>query len=231
MVPADQFIPVAEETGLIVPMGNFVLHRTLQDMSAWRKAGVTLVPMSLNIAPAQLQRGELQSTITTLLKTHGFRPEMLQLEMTERAMFDSHAPAGENRQDTMARLRDLGVKIAIDDFGTGYSSLSYLKHWRVDALKIDRSFVRDLVTDSSDLAIVSAIIAIARHLQIQVIAEGIEGYQQAEILRRLGCPVGQGFLFARPMPAEECLKLLGESAETDQTEEEDMLAVVSAGRG
>jgi diguanylate cyclase (GGDEF)-like protein len=231
MVPADQFIPVAEETGLIVPMGNFVLHRTLQDMSAWRKAGVTLVPMSLNIAPAQLQRGELQSTITTLLKTHGFRPEMLQLEMTERAMFDSHAPAGENRQDTMARLRDLGVKIAIDDFGTGYSSLSYLKHWRVDALKIDRSFVRDLVTDTSDLAIVSAIIAIARHLQIQVIAEGIEGYQQAEILRRLGCPVGQGFLFARPMPAEECLKLLGENAETDQTEEEDMLAVFSAGRG
>jgi diguanylate cyclase (GGDEF)-like protein/PAS domain S-box-containing protein len=231
MVPADQFIPVAEETGLIVPMGNFVLHRTLQDMSAWRKAGATLVPMSLNIAPAQLQRGELQSTITTLLKTHGFRPEMLQLEMTERAMFDSHAPAGENRQDTMARLRDLGVKIAIDDFGTGYSSLSYLKHWRVDALKIDRSFVRDLVTDSSDLAIVSAIIAIARHLQIQVIAEGIEGYQQAEILRRLGCPVGQGFLFARPMPAEECMKLLGENAETDQTEEEDMLAVFSAGRG
>ena len=164
MVPADQFIPVAEETGLIVPMGNFVLHRTLQNMSAWRKAGVPLVPMSLNIAPAQLQRGELQSTIATLLKTHGLRPEMLQLEMTERAMFDSRAPAGENRQDTMARLRDLGVKIAIDDFGTGYSSLSYLKHWRVDALKIDRSFVRDLVTDSSDLAIVSAIIAIARHL-------------------------------------------------------------------
>jgi diguanylate cyclase (GGDEF)-like protein/PAS domain S-box-containing protein len=228
MVPADQFIPVAEETGLIVPMGNFVLHRTLQNMSAWRKAGVPLVPMSLNIAPAQLQRGDLQSTITALLKTHGFRPEMLQLEMTERAVFDSKSPAGENRQDTMARLRDLGVKIAIDDFGTGYSSLSYLKHWRVDALKIDRSFVRDLATDSSDLAIVSAIIAIARHLQIQVIAEGIEGYQQAEILRRLGCAVGQGFLFARPMDAKQCLELLGDSAETP---DEDMLAAFSAGRG
>ena len=91
-------------------MGNFVLHRALQNMSSWRKAGVRLVPMSLNVAPAQLQRGELQSTIATLLKTHGFRPELLQLEMTERAMFDSHVPAGENRQDTMARLRDLGVK-------------------------------------------------------------------------------------------------------------------------
>jgi two-component system CheB/CheR fusion protein len=131
----------------------------------------------------------------------------------------------------MARLRDMGIKIAIDDFGTGYSSLSYLKHWRVDSLKIDRSFVRDLVTDSSDLAIVSAIIAIARHLNIQVIAEGIEAYQQAEILRRLGCSVGQGFLFARPMPAEQCLELLGDNADTEKTEEEDMLAVFSAGRG
>ena len=232
MVPADQFIPVAEETGLIVPMGNFVLHRTFQTMSAWRNAGVVLVPVSLNIAPAQLQRGELQTTIATLLKSHGVRPEMLQLEMTERAMFDPHAPAAESRQDTMSKLRDLGIKIAIDDFGTGYSSLSYLKNWRVDSLKIDRSFVRDLVTDSSDLAIVSAIIAIARHLNIQVIAEGIEGYQQAEILRRLGCAIGQGFLFARPMPADECLEYLRANGESEgPAEEEDMLAIFSTGRG
>ena len=229
MIPADQFIPVAEETGLIVPMGNFVLHRTLQTLSAWQKAGVSLVPVSLNVAPAQLQRGELQSTIATLLKTHGLKPELLQLEMTERAVFDSHqAKSGENRQDTMVQLRDLGIKIAIDDFGTGYSSLSYLKNWRVDALKIDRSFVRDLVTDSSDLAIVSAIIAIARHLHIQVIAEGIEAYQQAEILLKLGCTVGQGFLFARPMPADQCLALLGSDAQP--AEEEDMLAVFASGR-
>jgi diguanylate cyclase (GGDEF)-like protein/PAS domain S-box-containing protein len=229
MIPADQFIPVAEETGLIVPMGNFVLHRTLQTLSAWQKAGVNLVPISLNVAPAQLQRGELQSTIATLLKTHALKPELLQLEMTERAVFDSHqTKSGEKRQDTMVQLRDLGIKIAIDDFGTGYSSLSYLKHWRVDALKIDRSFVRDLVTDSSDLAIVSAIIAIARHLHIQVIAEGIEAYQQAEILRKLGCTIGQGFLFARPMPADQCLALLGGDAQPP--EEEDMLAVFASGR-
>ncbi len=227
MIPADQFIPVAEETGLIVPMGNFVLHRTMQNMSTWRSAGITLVPVSLNVAPAQLLRGELQSTISTLLKSHGLRPELLQLEMTERAVFDSHSPSGENRQDTLARLRDSGIKIAIDDFGTGYSSLSYLKNWRVDALKIDRSFVRDLVTDSSDLAIVSAIIAIARHLHIEVIAEGIEAYQQVEILRKLGCSVGQGFLFARPMPADEVLQLLRSEA-TPVKEEEDMLAVFSA---
>jgi diguanylate cyclase (GGDEF)-like protein/PAS domain S-box-containing protein len=230
MIPADQFIPVAEETGLIVPMGNFVLNRTFKDMSAWRDAGVPLVPMSLNIAPAQLQRGDLLATIAGLLKSREIRPDMLQLEMTERAMFDSRNPSGENRQDTMARLRDVGIKIAIDDFGTGYSSLSYLKHWRVDALKIDRSFVRDLVTDSNDLAIVSAIVAIARHLNIQVIAEGIEGYQQAEILRRVGCTVGQGYLFARPMAAEQCIELLGDNAETDRNGETDMLAAFSAGR-
>src|SRR5579871_3496454 len=227
MIPADQFIPVAEETGLIVPMGNFVLHRTMQAMSAWQRAGIPLVPISLNVAPAQLQRGELQSTIMTLLKTHGLKADLLQLEMTERAVFDSSQPrTGESRQDTMARLRELGIKIAIDDFGTGYSSLSYLKHWRVDALKIDRSFVRDLVTDSSDLAIVSAIIAIARHLNIEVIAEGIEAYQQVEILRRLGCSVGQGFLFARPMPAEQCVAMLAQNV----PEEEDMLAVFASGR-
>jgi EAL domain-containing protein (putative c-di-GMP-specific phosphodiesterase class I) len=166
----------------------------------------------------------------TLLKTHGLPPELLQLEMTERAVFDSsQSKPGENRQDTMARLRDLGIKIAIDDFGTGYSSLSYLKNWRVDALKIDRSFVRDLVTDSSDLAIVSAIIAIARHLHIQVIAEGIEAYQQAEILRKLGCSVGQGFLFARPLPADQCLSMLSSEA-LGVREEEDMLAVFASGR-
>jgi len=223
MIPADRFIPVAEETGLIVPMGNFVLHRALQNMNTWQKAGATLVPVSLNVAPAQLRRGDFHSTIATLLKSHGLPARMLQLEMTERAVFDSRAKAGESQKDTMARLRDLGIKIAIDDFGTGYSSLSYLKNWRVDALKIDRSFVRDLATDSSDLAIVSAIIAIAGHLNIQVVAEGIEGYQQAEILRKLGCAVGQGFLFAQPLPAEECLKLLAD-ASLDSHQESDVMA-------
>ena len=231
MVPADQFIPVAEETGLIVPMGNFVLHRTLQTMSAWQKAGVTLVPVSLNVAPAQLQRGELQSTISTLLKTHGLKPEHAAArdDRAGRVRCAARRRRARTARTRMVRLRDLGIKIAIDDFGTGYSSLSYLKNWRVDALKIDRSFVRDLVTDSSDLAIVSAIIAIARHLHIQVIAEGIEGYQQAEILRKLGCTVGQGFLFARPMPAEQCLRDARQYA-SGAGEEEDMLAVFASGR-
>ena len=212
MIPADWFIPVAEETGLVIPIGNYVLHRALQDLSHWRRGGNALVPISLNIAPAQLLSGEFQSKIRTLLKSHDLPPELLQLEMTERGIFDSRAPqAGERREDTLTNLRDLGIKIAIDDFGTGYSSLAYLKHWRVDMLKIDKSFVRDIVTDASDLAIVSAIIAIARNLHIEVIAEGIEGYQQAEILQSLGCHHGQGFLFSRPMPAARCLAMLTRS--------------------
>jgi diguanylate cyclase (GGDEF)-like protein len=229
MIPADRFIPVAEETGLVVPIGEYVLHRTMQSLSAWRQAGAPLVPVSVNVAPAQLQRGDLHSLILKLLKTHGFGPEFLQLEMTERAVFDHGlSQSGERRQDLIARLRDLGIKISIDDFGTGYSSLSYLKNWRVDSLKIDRSFVRDLVTDSSDLAIVSAIVAIARHLNIDVIAEGIEGFQQAEALRQLGCTMGQGFLFAKPMPADDCLRMLTEPGEQDGEEQEDLLASFAA---
>ncbi len=216
-IAPDKFIPIAEETGLIVPLGNFVLHRTMQTLSAWTKAGLNVVPISLNIAPAQLQRGELQVAISTLLKTHNLSPSLLQLELTERAAFDnSRAMMGESRRDTLAALRDLGIKIAIDDFGTGYSSLSYLKHWRIDTLKIDKSFVRDLVSDANDLAIVSAIIAIARHLQIEVVAEGIESYQQVEALTKLGCKVGQGYLFAKPMSSEQCMKLLGQKGQNLQ---------------
>jgi EAL domain-containing protein (putative c-di-GMP-specific phosphodiesterase class I) len=134
---------------------------------------------------------------------------MLQLELTESAVFERHENrSGESSADAVTKLRELGVRIAIDDFGTGYSSLSYLKRWRVDYLKIDRSFIRDVVTDPSDLAIVSAIIAMARHLNIQVVAEGIEGWQQLEKLRQLGCGLAQGFLFAKPAPEDQCLRFL-----------------------
>ncbi|HEV2286088.1 MAG TPA: EAL domain-containing protein, partial [Steroidobacteraceae bacterium] len=147
--------------------------------------------------------------ITRLARQHGLEPTMLQIEITESAVFERReARAREAAQDTVAKLRELGIHIAIDDFGTGYSSLSYLKRWRVDTLKIDRSFVRDLVTDMSDLAIVSAIIAMARHLHIEVVAEGIEGWPQLEKLRALGCAYAQGYLFARPAAAEECDRFL-----------------------
>ncbi|HEY6482917.1 MAG TPA: EAL domain-containing protein [Steroidobacteraceae bacterium] len=208
-IPPQRFIAVAEETGLIVPIGEFVLDRALADLVKWREDGCMTVPIAANISAVQLQRSDLAATILRLTRQYGIRPSMLQLELTESAVFERReGRMGESNEDAVAKLRELGVGIAIDDFGTGYSSLSYLKRWRVDYLKIDRSFVRDLVTDPSDLAIVSAIIAMARHVNIKVVAEGIEGWQQLEKLRQLGCSLAQGYLFAKPVPAEQCRRFL-----------------------
>jgi diguanylate cyclase (GGDEF)-like protein/PAS domain S-box-containing protein len=208
-VAPGRFIGVAEETGLIVPIGEFVLERVMDDTARWREMGWSPVPVAVNISAVQLQRSDTPGTIRRLLQLHGLKPHMLQVELTESAVFEHReARAGESSQDAISQLRELGVRIAIDDFGTGYSSLSYLKRWRVDYVKIDRSFVRDLVTDMSDLAIVGAIIAMARHLNIQVVAEGIEGWQQLEKLRQLNCNLAQGYLFAKPTPAIQCRRFL-----------------------
>jgi diguanylate cyclase (GGDEF)-like protein len=208
-VRPERFVTVAEEAGLIVPIGDFVLGRVLEDMARWRQAQGRLVPVAINVSAVQLQRSNLAESISRLTKQYGLEPSMLQVELTESAVFERReARAREASQDAVQKLRELGVHIAIDDFGTGYSSLSYLKRWRVDTLKIDRSFIRDLVTDMSDLAIVSAIIAMATHLHIKVVAEGIEGWQQLEKLRQLGCTYAQGYLFARPMAAADALRYL-----------------------
>ena len=208
-VRPERFVTIAEEAGLIVPIGDFVLQRAVEDMARWRPMAAQMVPVAINVSAVQLQRSNLADSIYRLTKQHGLEASMLQIELTESAVFERReARAREASQDAVAKLRELGVHIAIDDFGTGYSSLSYLKRWRVDTLKIDRSFIRDLVTDLSDLAIVSAIIAMAKHLHIQVVAEGIEGYQQLEKLRQLGCTYAQGYLFARPVPAETAAQYL-----------------------
>ena len=205
----SRFIDIAEETGLIVPVGEFVLQRVVQDLSRWRANGATLVPVAVNISAVQLQRSDLHERILSLTSADDVSPSLLQLELTESTLFERRGTHnGGSSREAIAKLRELGVRIAIDDFGTGYSSLSYLKQWRVDYLKIDHSFVRDLVTDMNDLAIVGAIIAMARHLNISVVAEGIEGWQQLEKLRQLGCGLAQGFLFARPAPSDQCQRLL-----------------------
>jgi len=231
-VRPERFVTIAEEAGLIVPIGDFVLHRVIEDMVRWRSAEGRLVPVAINVSAVQLQRSNLAESIARLTKEYGLEASMLQIELTESAVFERReARAREASQDAVAKLRELGVHIAIDDFGTGYSSLSYLKRWRVDTLKIDRSFVRDLVTDMSDLAIVSAIIAMARHLHIQVVAEGIEGWQQLEKLRQLGCSYAQGYLFARPAPALDCQRYLsGEPLDlTQRLEKLDRLETTSSG--
>jgi diguanylate cyclase (GGDEF)-like protein/PAS domain S-box-containing protein len=208
-VSPTHFINIAEETGLIVPIGEFVLERVLEDAMRWRQMGYTLLPIALNVSAIQLQRSNLAELILNSTRKYGLEPSFLQLELTESTLFERREDRNsEANQDAVAQLRDLGVRIAIDDFGTGYSSLSHLKRWRVDCLKIDRSFVRDLVADLSDLAIVGAIIAMARHLGIPVIAEGIESWQQLEKLRELGCAQAQGHLFAKATPANLCARFL-----------------------
>ena len=230
-VRPERFVAVAEEAGLIVPIGDFVLQRAIEDMVRWRQMYGSLVPVAVNISAVQLQRSNLAENISRLTKQHGLDPKLLQIELTESAVFERREPrAREASQDAVAKLRELGVHIAIDDFGTGYSSLSYLKRWRVDTLKIDRSFVRDLVTDMSDLAIVSAIIAMARHLHIRVVAEGIEGWPQLEKVRQLGCTYAQGYLFARPVPAADCLVYLS-GKPLDLTQRLPMLDLESTGSG
>jgi EAL domain-containing protein (putative c-di-GMP-specific phosphodiesterase class I) len=209
-----RFIPIAEETGLIAGLGDFVIDRVIADMVQWRKAGNTvLVPVAINVSPGQLARCDLRQRIAELTQAHALSPAMLQIELTEGAMFEQVEPrhgssASEAGVDAINDLRALGVRVVIDDFGTGYSSLSYLKRWRVDYLKIDRSFIRDLVTDSNDHAIVGAIIAMAQHLKIKVIAEGVEGWSQLEMLRKLGCRYAQGYLFSEAVPAQRCREFL-----------------------
>ena len=202
-VPPERFVAVAEETGLIVPIGDFVLERAIEDMARWRAGGLRRSCRSRSTSPRcscsaptspGRSRGCTQASASSPACCSSSSPRA-------RCSSAARAATASPTEDAVARLRELGVRIAIDDFGTGYSSLSYLKRWRVDYLKIDRSFVRDLVTDMSDLAIVGAIIAMARHLHIQVVAEGIEGWQQLEKLRQLGCSYAQGYLFARPAPS------------------------------
>jgi diguanylate cyclase (GGDEF)-like protein/PAS domain S-box-containing protein len=227
-IPPERFIAVAEDTGLIVPIGEFVLERVVLDLVGWGRSGCTVAPVAVNISAVQLQRSNLPQTITDLTRKHGVKASLLQLELTESAVFERReGRTGESNEDAVSRLRELGVRLAIDDFGTGYSSLSYLKRWRVDYLKIDRSFVRDLVTDMSDLAIVGAIIAMARHLNIQVVAEGIEGWQQLEKLRHLGCDLAQGYLFAKAAPQEQCRRFLT-GVPLDLTESDPLVEALEA---
>jgi diguanylate cyclase (GGDEF)-like protein/PAS domain S-box-containing protein len=204
-----RFIGIAEDSGLIVPIGEFVIERVLQDAVRWRKQGCQLVPIAINVSSAQLQRSDLASVIVQLTRKYDLEPTLLHVELTEGTVFDRREGRdGKPNEDGVTRLRDLGIHISIDDFGTGYSSLSYLKRWPVDSIKIDRSFIRELGSDPSDLAIVGAIIAMARHLRVPVIAEGIEGWQQLAKLRELGCARVQGHLIAKPTKAADCRRFL-----------------------
>lgn len=203
-VPPAQFVPVAEEAGLIVELGELVLRQVCLQIAVWRMSGITVVPVAVNVSAQQLQRSNIKDRVLTICSESGIQPRLLQLELTESALMREI----DRQIAPLEGLRAAGVRISIDDFGTGYSSLSYLKHLPIDHLKIDRSFVRDMAVDANDAAIVSAIIGMARSLRLETIAEGVETGQHAMRLASLGCTMAQGFYYSAPLGAQQAEGLL-----------------------
>ncbi len=204
LVAPGRFIGVAEESGLIVQIGDWVLQQACWQAVQWQRAGLRAVPISVNLSAVQFKRGDVETSVERALSASGLAPELLELELTESIMLHS----AESVLDSVRRLKQLGVKLAIDDFGTGYSSLSYLKRLDIDKLKIDQSFVRDLASDPDDEAIVRAIIQMARSLNLKTIAEGVENLDLRFRLQSFGCDEAQGYLYSRPLPAGEIERLL-----------------------
>ncbi len=199
LIAPATFIPIAEDSGLIMPIGEWVIHEACQQMKRWRDAGFAVDCVAVNLSARQFFDRHLPERVRSALTEAGLEPQSLELEITESILMA-------NTEETLglfAELKQLGVKLSIDDFGTGFSSLSYLKRFRVDNLKIDHSFVRDIGSDQDDAAIVRAIVNLAQSLQLHVIAEGVETKAQLEYLSDCGCQEAQGFYFARPMPAAQ----------------------------
>ncbi|MGB8326404.1 MAG: EAL domain-containing protein [Steroidobacteraceae bacterium] len=204
LISPARFIPVAEQCGVIVELGEYVIRQVCRQLREWHSEMLPLVPVSINISPMQFERGRLAETVSRIASEFDIDPTLLNFEITESAvMHNTEAHIG-----TLESLRSAGCRISIDDFGTGYSSLSYLKHLPIDALKIDKAFVRDMAADPNDAAIVSAIIGMARTLGLKTVAEGVENQDQLKRLRDLGCDTAQGYYFSVPVTAEDCGALL-----------------------
>jgi EAL domain-containing protein (putative c-di-GMP-specific phosphodiesterase class I) len=203
-VPPGSFIPIAETSGLIVPLGAWVLEESCRQMAEWRARGLGDVPVAVNVSPVQICRADFASSVAQCLERHGVPAATLELELTESLLIS----ATEVAQAQLKALRDLGVQLSIDDFGTGYSSLSYLHRLHVDSIKLDRSFVQSIDTDIIAHRLVQAMIGVAHGLGLSVVAEGVETESQRDALLAAGCPLMQGFLFARPQPAFELDEIL-----------------------
>jgi len=202
LIPPTEFIPLAEETGLIVPLGDWIIESACQQMHSWLAQGLELETLAINISPRQFAKRDLASTISRALARSRLPAEHLELEITEGTLMDNV----EEALLSLATLKTLGVRIAVDDFGTGYSSLAYLRRFPLDKLKIDQSFMHELRSDSgthSSQAIAAAIVALGQGLDLDVLAEGVETTEQWDILRKLGCQQCQGFLFSPPLPPDE----------------------------
>jgi EAL domain-containing protein (putative c-di-GMP-specific phosphodiesterase class I) len=204
VVGPDRFIPLAEESGMIIALGDWVLRTACAQNRAWQEAGLAPLRISVNVSPRQFEDPQLVERVRRALDDHGLAPEWLELEVTEGVIMRDLQQAVAK----MAAVKAMGVSLSIDDFGTGYSSLSALKSFPISTLKIDKSFVRDLGRSSGDEAIASSIIGLAHRLKLRVIAEGVETEQQRSFLRENGCDEMQGYLFSRPLAPEKLAQLL-----------------------
>jgi EAL domain-containing protein (putative c-di-GMP-specific phosphodiesterase class I) len=193
---------VAEETGLIVPIGEWVLRNACKQVKAWHELGLTSIVVSVNLSARQFEKQNLVQLVKDILTETNLDPSFLELELTENLIIKNT----EATLETMERLRELGIKISIDDFGTGYSSLGYLKNFPINTLKIDRSFVHDVSSDTANAAITNTIITLADNLSLNVIAEGVETEAQKNFLSSKGCFLMQGFMFSPPIKAEDFME-------------------------
>ena len=210
VVPPTEFIPVAEETGLILSIGEWVLRTACAQTKAWVDEGLPVTRMAVNVSGQQFVLKDFPRLVADIIKEAGIEPSMLELEITESVVMKDEAWA----ETALAQLKELGVMLAIDDFGTGYSSFGRLRHFAVDRLKIDRSFMTSLIDCSDDRAIAAAIIAMSRSMRISVTAEGVESFPQLLFLQEHDCHEAQGFLFSRALPAADAEKLLRRAAES-----------------
>ncbi|WED23121.1 EAL domain-containing protein [Vibrio sp. JC009] len=206
LIPPDQFIPVAESTGMIVPIGNMLIEKLCRQLSQWKPLLSDEFHLSFNLSPVQLYRSDLSKHIQTAMEKHNISPEQLYLEITENLLIKDE----EKALAVLKQLRDLGLQIWLDDFGTGYSSLAYLRRFALDGIKIDRCFIKEVTSSYKDKELVKAIIALAEKLELGVIAEGIESTQQLSCLKEFKCPNGQGYCFSRPLPGGEFQALLSD---------------------
>lgn len=203
-VPPDQFIPLAEQNGSIIAIGEWVLDQACRQLREWHDQGFTELRMAVNLSTVQLHHNELPRVINNLMQTYRLPPRSLELEVTETGLMEDISTAAQH----LLSLRRSGALIAIDDFGTGYSSLSYLKSLPLDKIKVDKSFVQDVLDDDDDATIVRAIIQLGKSLGMQVIAEGVETVEQEAYIISEGCHEGQGYLYSRPLPAREVTAFL-----------------------
>jgi diguanylate cyclase (GGDEF)-like protein len=204
MVPPDEFIGEAEQTGLIVPLGEQVIDLACRQLAAWQVAGMRVVPVSVNVSPYQLERQDVRAVLADALARHGLPPSLLEVEVTESATVQRETAAAAG----LAAIKAMGVKLYVDDFGTGYSSLSQLKRLDMDGLKVDRAFTASLTQGAQDVSLFKAIVSMAHAIGMRVVAEGVETAEQLAILQQLGCDEVQGYYIARPVPPAEALAML-----------------------